>query len=579
MTPAVRTLAIAAVSLAVPGAGVAQAFYWTGQAGLDYQRLDTERPSGGSASYPRLDLNLKLDLGGASPGTLSWNAGVGYRRLSASQDGVGDVRDQVSYRLQSTILTNPRSPVSADLHAARSDESTSLEGVASTRYHTTGYGAALRVNPSDRPFLLASYDFNGTDYDTPGVGTIERDVHSLNATTGLAGAGYTFRGTYRLNRSEGTYALDDYDDHRVDVLADARLSDAAKLTLSDTYYFRSPRENVFAQRQEMNAFAANLRRADGRSDVHSLNYGYTRGVQTSLVAPDLERTHHQLSYALERYFPNREWRFRSQLRVAYADDRVGGVPTRTGGESLGLVTYWRRDQGRGARVEVHAGPTVALLHPAAADTRLGWGATAGGILSRPVGSVQTSASYDASYAKDVDAQAGWSLAQTAMGTASGRLGLGTLRSSLQLSAQRRDSRLLGGAAARSVVLTTAYGWGRHDLSLQAALQDGAAGTVSGAADGLFLAPGYTSHHRSVAFAASTAPWSFLVLRARLRYIVTDLPDRPSTDEKEAYAGIEYVYGALRFALEDRYVLAGAPGGDTRYNQLFVRAYRAFGARY
>jgi hypothetical protein len=578
MSPAVRTLALAAVALLAPASAAAQAFAWTGQAGVDYQRLDTERAGGGSASYPRLDLNLKLDLGGASPGILSWNAGVGYRRLSASRDGVDDVRDQVSYRLRTTILTNPRSPVSADLHAERSDESTSLEGISSTRYHNTGYGAALRLSPPNRPFLNASYTLSGAEYDVPTLGNVERTVQSLDATTGMHASSYTYRASYRLNRSEGTYALDDYDDHRVDVLADAHVSDATKLTLSDTYYVRSPRETTLARRQELNALSAHLRSGERGRDLHTVTYGYTHGVQTSLTE-ELERTHHRLSYGLERPFPNREWRLVTQLRVSYADDRVDGTPTRTGGESLGLATYWRREQGPGRRVEVHAGPTVALLHPADADTRLGWGASAGGSINRPVGAVQTSASYDVSYESDVDAQAGWSFSQTALGAATGRLALGTLRGSLQLSAQRRQSPLLGGAATRSAVLTTSYGWSRHELNLQAAIQDGAAGTVSGVQDGLFLAPSYSSHHRSLSFAASTSPWTFLSLRARLRYLVTDLPDRPSTDEKEAYAGVEYVYGSLRFALEDRYVIAGAPGGSTRYNQVFVRAYRAFGARY
>lgn len=579
MTPNVRALAAAAVALLAPGAGAAQAFYWTGQAGLDYQRLDTERAGGGTSSYPRLDVNLKLDAGGASPGLFSWSAGVGYRRLSASRDGVDDVRDQLSYRLRTSVLTDPRSPVSADLHAARSNESTSLEGISSTRFHNTSYGGELRLSPRDRPYLVAAYEFNGTDYDTPALGAVDRTVHSLSATTGLGGTSYTYRGSYRLNRSEGTFPLDRYDDHRVDVLADARVAENVKLTLGESYYLRSPQETTLAQRQELNAFTANLRSADGRSDVHSVTYGYTHGVQTSLVSPDLERTHHQLAYAMERRFPSPEWRIRGRVRVSYADDRVGGVPTRTGGESLGLLTYWRRDQGPGDRVEVHAGPTVALLHPADSDTRLGWGATAGGVLNRPVGAVQTSASYDLSYATDVDAQAGWRFSQSALGSATGRLGLGTLRGSLNLSAQRRESPLLGGAASRSVLLTTAYGWSRHELSLQGAIQDGAEGTVSGVQDGLFLAPGFSSRHRMLTFAASTSPWSFLALRARLRYLLTDLPDRPSTDEKEAYAAVEYVYASLRFAIEDRYVIAGGLGGETRYNQVFVRAYRAFGSRF
>lgn len=578
MTPAVRTIPMLA-TLLLPVAGAAQGFYWTGQAGLDYQRLDTERSGGGSASYPRLDLDLKLDLGGSSPGILSWSGGVGYRRLSASRDGVDDVRDAVSYRLRTSFLTNPRSPVSADLHAMRSDENASLDGIASTRYHLTTYGGAIRLSPPNRPFLSASYLFNAADYDTAGVGPVERTLHTLDANTGLHSSSFSYRASYRLNRSDGTYALDDYDDHRVEAFADARVSEDTKLTLSDTYYVRRPRETALAQRQELNGLNAYLRSGERGRDLHTVTYGYTHGIQTSLATADLERTHHRLSYGLERPFPNREWRLQGRLRVSYADDRVGGTPTRTGGESLGLVTYWRREEGPGRRVEIRAGPTIALLHPADADARLGWGASAGGVLNRPVGAIQTSASYEVSYADDMDAQAGWSFAQSAIGSATGRLALGTLRGSLQLASQRRQSPLLGGAATRSVALSASYGWRRHELNLQGALQDGAAGIVSGVQDGLFLAPGFSSHHRSVAFTASTSPWEFLSLRARVRYLVSDLPDRPSTDEKEAYAAVEYVYGALRFSLEDRYVVAGTAGGEIRYNQVFVRAYRAFGSRF
>jgi hypothetical protein len=572
---AARIAAAAAVaSLAEPAAAI----FWTGQVGVDYQRLDTETVSG-NASNPRLDLNLNLDATGITPDVVSWSAGVGYRRLATSQDRVDAVRDDVTYQLRSSLFTHPRSAVSVDLSALRSNQSDASEGVSATQYHVTTYGGELRLNAIERPFLTAGYMFSGSTSENPLLGTVDRNVQTFAGSMGHGASSYTYRGSYRLNRSDGTFALDNYDDHRVDLLADARISDGAKLSLSDTYYLRAPRdETTPSPRSESNQLLASVRTFDATRDAQMLNYGYGRAVRTFAGSPDIERTAHTLGYVLDRGLPAPEFRLRGTVQLSYVDDRIGGVPQRTGGESLTVVSFWTRERG-GSRTELHAGPTVALLHPGDGATRTGYGGTAGGYANREVGAVQTFASYDISYASDVNAEAGWTLNQTAMGTASGRLALGTLRGSLQLTAQRRESPLFGGSAARAITLLTSYGWATHELSLQASVQDGADGSVQGAKDGLFLPPGYDSRLRSAVFGATTAPWPFLTLRARARYGLTELPDRPSLDEKELFAAIEYVYGSLRIALEDRYVIAGTEVGQTRFNQVFVRAYRAFGTRY
>jgi hypothetical protein len=573
-------LPIAAAGLAALAAlpAPARAMLWGGQVGLDYQRLDTETATG-RASFPRLDLSLRLDASGDVPDLMSWSGGAAYRRLAASQDGFDTVRDDVTYQLRSSLFTHPRSAVNVDLSATRSNQSDSTEGVSATQYHLSTYAGELRLNAVERPFLIAGYSFSGSTSENPLLGTIDRSIETFSGTLGHGSSSYTYRGSYRLNRSDGTFALDKYDDHRVDVLTDARIADAATLSLSDTYYLRTPRdESTPSPRAESNNLLATVRAYGTGQNAQTLTYGYARGVRTFPGVPDIERTGHSLGYAIDRGVSETEFRFRGTLQLSYVDDRIGDAAVRTGGESLTVLSFWTHDEKGGSRTELHAGPTVALLHPGQGDTRSGWGGTAGGYLSRNVGAVQTFASYDFGYASNVNAEAGWTIVQTAMGTASGRLALGTLRGSLQLSAQRRNSPEFGGSASRSITLTSSYAWAASELSLQASLQDGADGTVQGAKDGLFLPPGYDTHFRSAVLGAATSPWTFLILRARLRYVLTELPDRPSLDEKEIYGGVEYVYGALRIGIEDRFVFAGTEGGQTRYNQVFVRVYRAFGAR-
>jgi hypothetical protein len=576
MRPAIRVAAAAVLAAASAPAG---ALTWTGLVGADYQRLDTQS-DGGSGSFPRLDLNLKLDLAGYTPDVANWAAGVGYRRLSASQDGVSNVRDEVTYELRSALFTNPRSAVSVDLNALRSNQSDSTDGVSATRYLINTAGGEIRLNGQERPFLTAAYNFSGTTADNPLLGTVERDIHTVDATVGHGASSYTYRGSYRLNHSDGTFALDRYDDHRVDVLADAIVVEGSKLSLTDTYYVRTPRDEVVpTPRVDTNQLLASYRNYHGALDAETVSYSYARGVRVLEGTPDVERAVHALSLMADRGISDTEFRVRGTLQLSYADDRIGDVPQRSEGESLTVLAFWRREQKDGARTELHAGPTVGLLQPSQGGSRAGYGGTGGGYLSRELGAVQTFASYDLTYGRDVDAEAGWTLTQTIQGTASGRLALGTLRGSVQVLTQRRDSPLFGGSANRAVTVMSSYLWRTYELNLQATLQDGADGTVSGVKDGLFLPPGYDTHQRSVLFGAATTPWPFLGLRARVRYGLTDLPDRPSLDEKEVYGAIEYIYGALRFGLEDRYVIEATTTGRTRFNQVLVRAYRSFGSRF
>lgn len=573
-----RTLrAVAAIALGALAPGGASAVDWAAHAGVDYQRLDSESTSGAASSVPRLDVNLTLDTSGAVPGILGWTAGVGYRRVAISTEGFDDVRDQVNYRLRSSLFGSGR--VAAEAFATRSDEDVSLESVSSTSVQTTTYGGTLRVQPAERPFLSAGYAFAGTEMETPGVGPTERSIHSINASTGFGSPSYTYRATYQLNLSDGTFALDDYDDHRVEFLVDADVAPDARLTLSEGYYLREPGAQgaTLNPRYETNAFVANLRVDEGRRDVQAVSYGYSHALRT-IAAAEVERTRHRVGYSVERIMPNPEWRLRGDLRVAYSEDRLEQGTARTAGESLGLTAFWRRTR-KPDTFELHAGPNVGLLQPEGGGTRVGYGARAGGFMTRLVGAVSTSVSYDLTYARDLDADAGWGISQAAIGSASGRLGRGSLRGSLQLAANRRDHPLLGTAATRSITATSEYGWQRNNLYLQASMQDGGDGLSGGVRDGLFIAPAFESHTRSAALGAATSPWSFLTLRGRLRYASSDLPDRPSTDEKEAFGAVEYVYGALRISLEDRYVIAATGGGELRVNQVFLRASRTIGSRH
>jgi hypothetical protein len=572
-TPAVALALLAALALPRPSRA---ALEWTARAGLDYQRTTTEGPATPATTVPRLDVDLALDLSGSAPGVLDLGGGVQYRRTAVTQSSVDAVRDQLSYRLRSTIFSNPRSPITVTGHATRVEDDFSTDGAAAGSLRSTVYGGDFTLNGVTRPRLTAGYTFSDLDQASPLVGPSERTVHTVNAAAGHGTATYTIGTRYRGSFAEGTYAFDNFDDHRVDVDADVDLTRDFKLRLTDTYYLRHPTtESPFNPRQELNSLSAVLTRLGERGDNQTASYSYAHGLQSALDSEDQERSQHRLTYALLRVLPDPEWRIRGQVDVAFTEDRLGDATRRASGQSLGGTLFWRRQRGSNV-FEVRGGPTVGVLEPDGQDAVLGYGGTAGLTYVRQA-AIVTQTGYELSYGSDLQGIPGWTLRQQAYGSAEGRLGHGLLRGSLQASADRRDNDLFGSGASRALSAALGYRVARGDLRLDAGVQDGLVGAAPG--DGLFLAPPFDSHVRFATLSGSYGLFRYVTVRAHLRRTSRDLPDRPPLGEQEAYASLELAYGALRFAVEDKYVAAEVPTGELRVNQVFFRVSRVLGTRY
>lgn len=577
----------AAVVLLLPG--VAGALEWTARAGLEYLRQDGWNPAGARTTVPRLDVDLALDLRGAvgGPSLVTYGGGVQYRRTASTRDSIDDVRDQLSYRLRASLFNDPRSPASLRLHASRNEDDSERDGSALGSQLSSTYGGELVLSGgSERPFLRAGYTLNEYERENPVLGPSSRTIHSASGATAFGSSNFTTRVGYRANFSEGTYAFDNADDHRVNVEADVRLSPSARLRLREALFLRYPSTNSpFNPRLETNSFQATLNLlgtgslAEGTRGSQVGTYRYLHGLNVTPGSPDMERAQHLLSWAAYRPLSDSSWILRGTASVSYAEDRQGPSTATAAGQSLGATVFWRDRHDRG-HFELRGGGSVGALEPDSGDPIFGWGATAGASWNRTV-PVPVSLSYDLTYQRDLDAVRGWSLRQQAVGQIDGRIAQGLWRGALQVSAESRNSRLLGAAASRSLIATLSYRRPRWESQLQAGLTDGLLGASGSdlSGDGLFLAPSFDSHTRYAVFSGSTRIWRYIWARGHSRYASSEVPDRPAFDEVDLLAAIELSYGALRIALEDRYLVTEATGGTARVNQVWVRVYRTLGSRY
>jgi hypothetical protein len=574
-----RTPLLVAVSL-LPAA--ASAVSWNARVGTEYTQQDVWSADAGHETYPHLDVNLALDASGLAqvPGGLSWNGAVDYRTVRAEVGGPATKRDALSYRLQSTLFTDPNAPFSVSANASRSDDEQWTSGVTGTdTLDTTVWRVDARYGALLMPSLAASYTAVESERVGPLYGVAHTARQTVNAMAGHGDSAFSYTARYRGNLSEGTFASENYDDHRVEFVARAALTPTSDLHLSDTYYLRLPRtESELNARQEVNAFAANLRGDVTTGAVHRASYAYTHALQTAPGRDDVESAKQNLAYGLNRTLPSRAWIVRADATVSYADERLGADRRKSTGETVTTVAVWRRFRD-GQTTELRGGPSFALLQPAEGGSRIGYGAQAGASLHRTDGLFAWGATYDVRHEANLFGAEGWSLSQDLSLDANGPFGPGAARAQVAASALRRQAALFGAAASRTLSAAAGYRYGRYDLQLQASVTSAISAELVGglASDGLLLPAPYDTHTVALSSLLSASLTRYLVAGTQLRYDVTDIPDRPSRTDAAARAFLELRYASLSFSLEDRYAVSEIPGGSFRANQVMVRAYRAFGS--
>lgn len=577
MTLAALRLALWAAAV-VPS--VALAFQWSGRAGMGYVRDDIQRAGAATVTVPRLDLDLSLDARGFvyQPDAVTWSGGFEYRRLSVGVAGGEDtVENRLEYRLQTVLFGRRTSPITLSAFASRGEGDGSATGIVfgST---TQTYGGTLALRLPNRPLLEGGYTHTESDV-TSSIRADARTVRdAFSAGTAHSGAIYGFGATYRGNFSEGTFDADDYDDHRVDVNARVRMSGNTSLQVVDAFFRRNPTtDSPFNPRQELNVFSAALRHEEAPGpDVQRITYSHTAALTESVALP-VSRTLQQLEYQIERAVRAPEWLLVGTARANLDDRLLGEERERSAGQSLGATLSWRR-RADDRSVEVHGGPSVGLLEPFDGSVELGWGANAGAGLQRVWGRLTGGAQYSVAYASTLGTS-GTSLFQQGSLTADGALGLARLRGQLQLNADRTNDRLFGSRASRSLLARGEYARRRYALWLDADARDGVANPLRSpiGGDGLFLAPAYDTHTRSVG-AGARGTLGTLSASASARMINADLPDRPAQNDLELRAELSYRLGAFGLSVEDRYVTALDSGGDrARVNVLYLRVFRLLGS--
>lgn len=578
-TPTLLALALAIA--AVPG--VAPALDWTASAALEYVRRESAFPSRPRLVEPRLDVDLDLRVDGSlgPPGWMLYALGGGWRRVAYEVAGAESRQSSLTYDLRTRLFTDPRSPVTLSASAARLDDDFEVSGLSGGgNVLVTSYGADAAYRAAGRPAVTAGYGEVHSDRSGDAFTPSERTVRNVRATAGYGTGVFSLSGGYTGSFSEGTFANDDYDEHRADLRGSVNVTRRTTLLLQESYFQRRPTGvGAFLARQELNQLSGILSHVAGLRDTQSVRYQYLRAIQERPGLEDGERASHQVGWLLDHTLST-AWRLRATADLSLLQDRTPGQRSTASGQTVTATATWTRERGAG-RLELRAGPQLGLLDPAQGGLRLGYGATAGGTASRTFGALASQASYDVTYQSDLFGLDGWSLRQVASGRLDRPVGTASLRGSLLLSSERRESAFgigAGRGATRSVLATVGWRWRKLDTQLDASLQSNVVGALSGG-DGLIIPASFDSHTRSLQAQASWQLYTGLSLLGALRATATDLPDRPRRDDLEARAALTYGYGGLTFSLEDRFVTVEGDGGTTRTNEVFVRAARAFGSRY
>lgn len=574
-----RTAALLIAAL-LPHAGAA--IELSGRVGLDYNRDDIWPYQSERLSIPRLDLSLGFDARGAlgRPDIAIYGAGVTYERLTWDLPEGKRQEDRLGYRGNLSLFNGPRNPLRVTLSAARSDDAIDFGDVVGDLSTTsTVWSASSRLALPDRPAVALSYTNLSVERTGGLIPDSDRAIQTLSGSI-VEGTGiFSYSAQYSGNFSEGTYATDHYDDHRVDATARAELGPKWSVTLADGFYRRLPTLAALANaEQEFNTFSAQVLNRESGDFNQSVNYRYTHGLQGSTGAGQIERTHQRLEYGVQRTFADPTWRIQGTADLSHVENRLGASDSKYTGEAAGALLYWRPKR-EGQFLELRGGPTFGLVHPDGEDPLFGFGLLAGVAHERRLAPATVRGAYTIGFQNDLREE-GQSLSQNIQLTANVPVRGGSVNANLMAQSARLEGPILGIRSSRTIYATATYRWSSYTAGLQGSLGDSVNPSLDeGFIGDLLLAAPYDTHSRQLGINGSAS----FTRRARIHGILllssTELPDRPTVAGVEARAGFEFDLGALRLSVEDRYVIADVSGETNRVNQFMVRLHRLFGASY
>lgn len=573
------------VALAAALPCMTSAFEWSGRLGMLYSRDEQWTPTSGGRTVPRLDLDLSLDGNGYvyTPETLVLGGGFGYRRFTMNpSNGPSSSLDQVAYRLRASAFNRADSPFSVSGFASRADGDGGGSSGGFRTFEQT-YGANMAFRLLNRPTLELGYAHSDGRYSSPGRPASESARESFSAATAYATSSHGYDVAYRANLASGTFAADNFDDHRVDVNARVNLSRDVRLQLGDGYYHRQPTlQGDFNPKQELNVFSSLVRHEPTDGSFDQVRYVHVSAV-TDSQRQTFTRNADTLDLSLRRPVTGTPWSFQGTLAANYSETMVtsttagiAGQEQRTAGQTLSATVHWRRAIDD-VQLDAFAGPTLGLVEPFDGTTKFGYGASAGGAAQRQFQRLVAGVRYGVAYASAAGSLT-TSLSQSVSADAEGPLGAGRLHGTVTATGERSHDPLTGDSASRSLRARLDYGQRHYGAFTEAQLRDGVAFPLRDPfrGDGLFLSPGYDAKSRSVT-AGLRGRVLGLETTAALRLSTQEMPDRPATDELEARGEITYRIGAFGMGFEDRYVVGLRD--RSRFNIVVFRVYRLLGSRY
>jgi len=567
---------------------LAGAFEWTGRVGFLYAQTDIWPAAGARVSDPHLDLDLRLDARGeiVSRGVFDWTGGVGYRRLSDSQEGTRTaLLNALSYRFRGALFQNRTSPVRLNLFADRTDSSVEnlVGGTTVTGNGTvTRYGGAATVRVNEVPRLEMGYSARQTEETFPGSPLRSTDSQRARFAFGHTAAVASVNMRLDGEWNTGSWSADNYDQYIVSADGHSRLSERGDLFFTDQYTQRTATAATGPTfGYDFNAFSVGYRAGMTPGDALLVSYRNVHSLIDTSVG-STENLIHNARYEQDFRFEGSKYFLRPLADLTYREQRLSTGTVTNSGETARVLLWWRDAGDRGRLFEWNAGPAVGLLHVPGEETRLGYGAVAAIRYSGPFYATRASASYEAEWRSDIFGQRGWSLRQQASAGTSGAAAGGAYTFQATASAFRGWTPLGGDQAQRGVQANGTFrrrGYG-GDLSL--GFSSGASPNVAGVdlvGDGFFLPVGFNFHTFTVAAGANAELLHNLVGRVQLRSTTSSGPGQPSISYGEAGASLSYRYGAFDLSLEDRYQRSLSDDNSIPTNIFMFRVSRIIGTRY
>jgi hypothetical protein len=577
----------------------AEALEASASAGFAYSQTTVAPHGAPTETFPHFDLNLALDAKGyfSRRELLDWSAGASYRRINDEANGSLSNRNSVllyngAANLNLTGLVPVTTGVSVSRYEQRytADAGSHVYGTAIGNNASVGVGATL---PSDQSLNLG-YSWSAIRDAIPGLATHDLTTHAVNGALGLGVGDLTLNANYAGVFSSGSWGSDSTDQHSASVYARTAIAKDVAIDVQDSYYLFVPRETgAGLYGREQNAF--NLRAINRRSwgGTQSVQFLAQRASQDLAPGSFAEATRQSLRWSgdfrldggatplVMGAIPEDDRRLYLRMTAdgSFNRNRTPLAKGDSWGETGAAELNWFHSR-PGWRLELRGGPRGSLAQDDAGNNSFGYGFGAGGYVARPWNGQTVSLNYNLDFGTRLYGSDTWALLQQLAGSIAGPLGHYRYQLQLRGNAQRTRSGTLGDGATRSLELQATAS--DRDLTVEAigSLSDGLAAGASQPsfiADGLFIPAPYDSHARNLSLRVSYNLGGGFMLQASGRASADDGPGRPSIHQAELWGRVQYSFGGLSAAIEDR-ITWYDQGAGGRINYVFLSIYRRLGFR-